>query len=177
MRLSAESANVEFDTGPIEIPISSTYPLFLTQQINMRTVLGDMLDKYNKFMMVFNGIASTSSAAMTYSAGTVTTINNTAAWTCGMSGDLQFVGNTVNGQLSNIAYFPTRFTLAANGSNITNASCINGVVFLKPSNSIVTINVAPYLIRGGGAGSVVTSGANSVTYDVNFSFTIFGLSE
>lgn len=178
MKLSGESANVEFDTGIITIPASGTYPLFLTQAVNMRTILGDMFDKYEKFLIVFNSLGATSTGTgLTYSAGTITGQGNTVTWTLGMFGDLQFISNSVNGQLSNIAYFPTRFTLPVVGSVIANSSCTAGITFAKPKNDVVTLTMAPYLIRGGGAGIAVSPAGNSTTIDVNLNFTVYGLIE
>lgn len=178
MKLSGETANVEFDTGVITIAASGTYPLFLTQTVNMRTMLGDMFDKYEKFLMVFNGIGATATGGgLTYNAGTIVGQGNSVTWTLGMFGDLQFISNSVNGQLSNIAYFPTRFTLPVNGSTITNSSNNAGITFAKPKNDVVTLTMAPYLIRGGGAGIAVSPAGNPTTIDVNFNFTVYGLSE
>lgn len=177
MKLSGESANFEVDTAIITLGANESIALFRTQQVNMRTVLGEMIDKYEKFFIIFNSIgATTTTAGLTYTAGAITGQGNTAVWSLGISGDLNFLSNTVNGQLSNIAYFPTRFTLPVNGSSFVNATSNNGVMFQKPNNDIVTITAAPYLIRGGGAGVAVAPAAGA-TVDFNLSFTIYGLTE
>lgn len=181
MKLSGESANLEFDTGPVLVAANTSRSLFLTQTFNIRSALGDMFDKYDEFLMVFNslGASATSVAANTYTGGAVTNQTQTAVWTTGIFGDLQFINNTVNGQISNIAYFPPRYTLpvstvAASANVFFNFPINNGVTFLKPQNDFVTLTITPYLIRTGGAGSVV-AGASDLTIDVNLSFTIFGL--
>jgi hypothetical protein len=174
MKLSGESANFEMDTGLITLGANETISLFRTQQVNMRTVLGEMMDKYEKFLIIFNSLgATTGTAGLTYTAGTITGQNQTAVWTLGLSG-LDFICNTVNGQLSNIGYFPTRFNLPVNASLFENSRTYNGVMFVRPKNDVVTITAAPYLIRGGGAGIAVAPAAGA-TVDFNLSFTIYGL--
>lgn len=115
MKISGESANLEFDTGPMTIPANQSRSLFIIQSFNIRNVLGDMFDKYDKFLMVFNSIGANanSNLANTYTGGTVVAQTNTSIWTTGIFGDLQFVCNSVNGQLSNIGYFPPRYTYAS----------------------------------------------------------------
>jgi hypothetical protein len=140
-----------------------------------------MMDKYDKFLMVFNSIGATASAttANSYTGGTVANQTQTAVWTTGIFGDLQFVANSVNGQLSNIGYFPPRYTLpiaVSSPNSFSNFTINNGIVFLKPKNDNVTITISPYLIRGGGAG-VVVAGTADLTIDINMSFTVFGLIE
>jgi hypothetical protein len=181
MKLSGETANLEFDTGPLLVPATTTRDLFLTQTFNMRAALGDMFDKYDEFLMVFNsiGASATSASTNTYTGGAVTNQNQTAVWSTGIYGDLQFTNNTVNGQISNIGFFPPRYTLpvstvAASANVLFNFPINNGVTFLKPQNDFVTLTITPYLIRSGGAGSV-TAGATDLTIDINLSFTVFGL--
>jgi hypothetical protein len=183
MKLSGETANLEFDTGPLLVPATTTRDLFLTQTFNMRAALGDMFDKYDEFLMVFNSIGASASSASTNTytggGGAVTNQNQTAVWSTGIYGDLQFTNNTVNGQISNIAFFPPRYTLpvstvAASANVLFNFPINNGVTFLKPQNDFVTLTITPYLIRSGGAGSV-TAGASDLTIDINLSFTVFGL--
>lgn len=175
MKLSGESANFEIDTGIITLGANETISLFRTQEVNMRTVLGEMIDKYEKFLIIFNSLGATTTGLSSYTAGTITGQNQTAVWTLGLSG-LDFICNTVNGQLSNVGYFPTRFTLPLSGSSFENSRTYNGVMFVRPKNDIVTITAAPYLIRGGGAGVAVAS-ANGGTVDFNLSFTIYGLTD
>jgi len=181
MKLSGETANLEFDTGSLLVPANTSRDLFLTQTINLRNCLGDMFDKYDEFLMVFNSLGSsaTSSSTNTYSTPTVASLNQSAIWSLGIYGDLQFTSNTLNGQISNIGYFPPRFTLpvstvSASANVFFNFPINNGITFKKPQNDFVTITLTPYLIRAGGAGSVV-AGASDLTIDTNMSFTIFGL--
>jgi hypothetical protein len=173
MRLSAETANLEFDTFSQTINVGETIPLEISQQVNWRTLLGDMYDKYNKFLIVFNSFGGWTGPNITYSlAGT-----NALVWTCGIDSDIHFLSNSVNGQLSNIAYFPTRFTLPpANNYALINSTINNGVVFAKPYNSISELTVAIYLVRSGTPATISVASGSS-TYDYNFSFTIYGLSE
>jgi hypothetical protein len=181
MRLSGETSNLEFDTGPLLVPANTSRSLFLTQTFNMRSALGDMFDKYDEFLMVFNSIGASASSTSTnsYTGGNVTNQSQTAVWTTGIVGDLQFTNNTVNGQISNIAYFAPRYTLpvstvAASANVFFNFAINNGVTFLKPQNDFVTLTITPYLIRTGGPGSV-QAGATDLTIDINLSFTVFGL--
>jgi hypothetical protein len=181
MKLSGETANLEFDTGALLVPATTSRSLFLTQTFNMRAALGDMFDKYDEFLIVFNslGASTNSTSANSYTAGSVANQNQTAVWSTGISGDLQFTNNTINGQISNIAFFPPRYTLpvatvAASANVLFNFPINNGVTFLKPQNDFVTLTITPYLIRAGGAGSVV-AGATDLTIDINLSFTVFGL--
>jgi hypothetical protein len=171
MKLSDETANLEFDTLPQTIVAGTTVPLQISQQVNWRTVLGDMYNKYDKFLMVFNSFGGFSgSSSMNYNGG-----GNNLVWTIGITSDISFLSNTVNGQLSSIAYFPTRFTLPINGFGLTNSSTTTGVVFQKPQNATSRLTIALYQIRGG-APCVIGTTVNT-TYDYNFSFTIFGLSD
>lgn len=179
MKLSGESANLEFDTGPVLVPATTSRALFLTQTFNIRAALGDMFDKYDEFLMVFNSIGASANAATasSLSAGSITAQTNVAVWTLGISGDLAFTNNTVNGQISSIGYFAPRFTLpiAVTSPNLSiNFPINNGVTFLKPNNDFVTLTMAPYLIRGGSPGSAV-AGTTDLTIDTNLSFTVFGL--
>jgi hypothetical protein len=181
MKISGESANLEFDTGSLLVPANTSRALFITQTFNIRNALGDMMDKYDKFLMVFNSIGASASGttANTYTAGAVAGQNQSSVWTTGIFGDLQFVGNSVNGQLSNIGYFPPRYTLpvaVSSPNSLSNFTINNGIVFLKPKNDTVTITITPYLIRTGGAG-VVVAGTTDLTLDINMSFTVFGLKE
>jgi hypothetical protein len=174
MRLSGESANLEFDTGTILFPANTTRDIFIFQQFNLRVALGSMYNRYNKFYMVFNSIASFLGATATYSAGDVTNITTSTAWLIGVSG-LDFINNSVDGVISKTALFPTSVSLAQNGNNNGgSAFTTNGVVFNKPSNDIQDISIQPYLVRGLEPGKAVTGGVNQIG-DFNFSFTVYGL--
>ena len=179
MRLSAESANLEIETGQTVVLADVVYPFAVTNTVNLRTVLGDMYDKYNKFYIVFNSYGGFSgNVALSYTTATTNASGQTSfVWTLGMSGDLRFLSNAVNGQLSTIGYFPPRFTLPVNGYSFLNApQSNNGLVFQKPNNEIVQITLSPYQIRGGLPANLVCTGTTSI-YDFNFNFTIYGLSE
>lgn len=176
MRLSAETANLEFDTLNQTINSGDAIPLQVSQEVEWRTLLGDMYDRYNKFLIVFNSFGGYTGANMQYtgSGGSIQTL----VWTCGITSDIQFLSNTVNGQVSNIAYFPTRFTLpAVNNYSLINSTVNNGIVFQKPYNSRSQLTVSVYAVRNGTQCILGVSGAGSSTYDYNFSFSIYGLSE
>ncbi len=174
MRLSAESANLEFDTFNQTITAGQSVPLQISQQVNWRTVLGDLYDEYDKFLIVFNSYGGWTGANVTYNGSAAA---NALVWTVGMTSDVQFLGNTVNAQLSPIAYFPTRFNLpSANGYGLVNSTTNNGVVFKKPYNSTSQLNVSIYQIRNG-TQCVLGVSTGASTYDYNFSFSIYGLSE
>lgn len=175
MRLSDETANLVFDTGQFTVQANSTYNnLFISQNVNMRTILGEMYYRYKKFYIVFNSINGFSST-VTYTAGTVTGITNSSCWLCGIDG-LDFVNNNVDGQMSTIAYFPVTFALPSNGySPLLLTSTKNGIVFNKPLNDNVYININPYFISNLNKAIIVTTALAAVQY--NLSFTIYGLVE
>lgn len=172
MKISGECANVDLDTGA-RGSATTTYEFnTLSFSVDMRQVLGDMYDKYEHFEIIFNGIGGWANAT-SWTAGGITNIANTATWTLGMSG-LDWEASTYNGQLSNLVYFPNRFTLPTGGYGATNFSTNNGIMFRKPTSPFVTLNITPYLTRGGQpAIAVVTTGTASI--DFNFSFSIYGL--
>jgi hypothetical protein len=173
MRLSGESANLEFDTGNITFLANTTRDIFIFQQFNLRVALGSMYNRYNKFYMVFDS-AGSFLGNPTYSAGSVTGITSVVGWLIGVSG-LDFINNSIDGVISKTALFPTTISLAQNGnSNGGLAFTMNGVVFNKPSNDIQDISVQPYLVRGLQPGKAVTGGVNQIG-DYNFSFTVYGL--
>ncbi|MFY7886952.1 MAG: hypothetical protein ACOVOV_19120 [Dolichospermum sp.] len=174
MKLSAESANLEFDTFNQTINAGQSIPLQISQQVNWRTVLGDMYDKYDNFLIVFNSFGGFTGTNMTYNGSAA---SNTNVWTAGITSDIQFLGNTVNAQLSSIAYFPTRFALpSGNGYSLVNSTINNGIVFQKPYNSTSQINVSVYQVRNG-TQCLLGVSTGSSTYDYNFSFSIYGLSQ
>jgi hypothetical protein len=158
MKLSGESANLEFETGNITIPANQSRDILISQQINLRLALGDMYNRYNKFYIVFNSIASFGGANMTYSAGpTLTGITSQTCWLIGITG-LDFVNNSVNGAISKIGLFPTTISLAQNSFTLGGQTqTMNGLVFNKPSNDIQNITIAPYLVRGLQAGRIVAT--------------------
>jgi len=49
MRLSAESANLEFDSLPVLFSAGTSYNVGFNGDVNWRTVLGDMYNKYDYF--------------------------------------------------------------------------------------------------------------------------------
>lgn len=171
MKLSGECANLDLDTGSRSSGTTTLEISSITIPVDMRQVLGDMYDKYEHFEIIFNGIGGWSNAT-SYSAGTITGLTNTATWNLGMIG-LDWEASTYNGQLSNVAYFPNRFTLPIGGYGSSNFSTNNGIMFRKPYSPYVTLNVTPYLTRGGGPATVVASATAQI--DLNFSFSIYGL--
>jgi hypothetical protein len=174
MRISSESANLEFDTFNQTITAGQSITLQISQAVNWRTVLGEMYDKYDNFLIIFNSFGGWTGTNMTYSGSAASNAN---VWTAGINSDIQFLGNTVNGQLSSIAYFPTRFPLpSANGYSLINSTLNNGIVFQKPYNSTSQLTVSVYQVRNG-TPCVLGVSTGSSTYDYNFSFSIYGLSE
>ncbi len=173
MKQSFECANLEFDYN-FSSAIAFTQSLDYTRTLNLRLLLGDMYHKYDTFIIYFNSIGAWTTFT-SYSAGTVGSLNSTAVWTLGFSG-LIWVNNSFNGSLNNsLAYFPDRFTLPINGFLGYNSSIQSGLVFRKSSSEVVNITVSPYLIRSGFSGSAVGTGAGQ--FDINMSFTIYGLYE
>lgn len=179
MKLSGECANFEIDTGGtnyFNAPFTGIDMTF-TLNVDMRQVLGDLYQKYDKFLIVFNGIGMFSALSGFVSSNGATGLNNTAVWTLGMSG-LDWINNSYNGNMNTIAYFPNRFTMPTNNYAVTNSISNNGVCFRRPDNPYVKLTVAPYLTRNGGyalGAQSATSGTGG--WDINYSFTIFGLTE
>ncbi len=174
MRLSAESANLEFDSLPVFFSAGTTYNVAFNDNVNWRTVLGDMYNKYDYFYIAFNSFGGFSSSAnMTYNAGSITGIS-TGAWQMAISGDIQFVSNSGNGQLTNVGIFPDLFGLPINGSTFLNSSINNGIIFRKPLNSTSRITIAPYfLLNNEPAVAVLSTGSAQI--DINYSFVIYGM--
>ena len=174
MKLSAESANLEFDSFPVNFSAGQTYNVGFNGDVNWRTVLGDMYNKYDYFYIVFTSFGGFSSTNnMSYTAGSITGIS-TGAWQMAISGDIQFLSNSGNGQLTNVGIFPDLFALPLNGNIFLNSTINNGIIFRKPSNSISRITIAPYfLINNQPAVAVVSTGSAQVDY--NYGFTIYGM--
>ncbi len=177
MKISGECANLELDTGTITGASGLTYDLSLISfDVNFRQVLGPMYDKYDKFLIVFNSYCAwTNSTTWSTSTG-VSALTTTAGWSLGMSG-LDWESNSYNGQLSTIAYFPNKITLPTNGYTFFNSPSFgNGIIFRKPSSFITSLKVVPYSVRANGSAvSVVTAG--TPTFDFNYNFSIYGLSD
>jgi hypothetical protein len=175
MRISGESSNLEFETGNINFLGNTTRDIFIFQQFNLRTALGSLYNRYNKFYMVFNSCASFLGSTTTYSAGSVSGITTSTAWLIGVTG-LDFINNSIDGDISKTALFPTTVSLAQNSNNNGGSTqTMNGIVFTKPSNDIQDITIQPYLVRGLQPGKAVTTSASIGDY--NFSFTVYGLHE
>ena len=91
-----------------------------------------------------------------------------------ITGDLQFLSNSGNGQLTNVGIFPDLFGLPVNGNIFTNSTINNGIIFRKPLNSISRITIAPYfLLNNQPPVAVLSSGSGQI--DVNYSFVIYGM--
>lgn len=171
MRLSGETANLEFDSGNVSFLQNTPTSVDLTTTLNLRTALGDMYNKYNKFLMVLNSFGGFAGSVVTY-----TGQGSPVTATVGITGDIPFLSNSLNGQISTVAYFPLRFILPNNGYTSTNSTIQNGIVFQKPANEVATVTLTPYLVRGGAIALINSANSNSL-YDFNYSFTIYGLSE
>jgi hypothetical protein len=175
MKISGECANFEVDTGNISYTAAFTnQDMTYNVNVNMRQVLGDLYDKYDKFIIVFNGI-SMWGGVTSYSTTTgISGLGANTIWTLGMSG-LNWINNSYNGNINTIAYFPNRFTMPiSNNYASTNATSNNGVCFRKPDNPFLTLIIAPYLTRQGGIALANQTGTTG-GWDINYSFTIFGL--
>ena len=180
MKISGECANFEIDSS-ITIPADTTSPFVITNRVNMRHVLGDMYKKYKKFYIQFNSFAAfASSNAISYSGINPPTLpagQTALVWTLGMSGDLIFLSNTVNGLPTSIGYFGLRFQLPVNGHGLLNTPATGyGIVFELPPNETVTINLSPYNIRGGTQAQLGSVGTQSI-FEINCNFSIYGLYE
>lgn len=175
MKLSGECANFEIDTGSLSYTGPFTgIDMTFTLNVDMRQVLGDLYQKYDKFLIVFNGIGMFS-ALTSFTTSTNASATNASVWTLGMTG-LDWINNSYNGNMNNIAYFPNRFTMPTNNYGVTNSISNNGVCFRRPDNPYVRLTVAPYLTRQGGYALGAQTGSAG-GWDINYSFTIFGLTE
>lgn len=173
MKLSGESANFELDKGLVSSGL--TIPFLINETIDLRIVLGDMYDKYDKYVIIFNSIGGWTNANSWATSLGASAINQTGSWSLGMEG-LPWNNSTSNSNMTSMALFPNKFNLPIVGYGTQNATYSNGISFRKPANSIVTLTYAPYLTRTGGyAIAVATSGVVSI--DFNLSFTIYGLSD
>jgi len=174
MRLSGECANFEIDTGSVTYANAFTNEsMTYNVTIDLRVALGDMYDRYDIFLIVFNGISMYGNVTSYSTTTGVTGLNATAVWTLGMSG-LNWANNTFNGNLNPIAYFPNRYTMPITGAyTTTNAVSNNGICFRKTGSSVVNLSLVPYLTRQGGAG--LANGNANGGWDINYNFTIFGL--
>ena len=177
MRLSGETANLEFDRLIIITPSTGPVPLEFNNNINWRTVLGDMYDKYDFFYIVYNSSGGFSSTnLMTFSAGPIEGITASGLWSMAITGDLTFVSNSVNGQLTNVGIFPDLLTFPVNGYTFVNTTINNGIIFRKPLNSTSQVVITPYFILNNQPAIINVSSGNA-QLDINISFTIFGISD
>lgn len=176
MKISGECANLDIDTGSAFTPSGLTLDITYLIDVDLRQVLGTMYHKYEKFMIIFNGVGGWTSASSWSSSTNVAGINATGSWSLGMSG-LNWAFNTYNGSITDVAFFPNKITLPISGYGTTNVpNYRNGIVFRKPSNSVVSLKIVPYLTRSNGTAiAVVTTG--SPTVDFNYSFSIYGLTD
>lgn len=172
MKQSFECANMEIDNSYISA-IAFTKAMDYNATINLKAVMGEMYDKYDYFIIYYNSFGCWN-AVTSYTAGAAVGLNATAMWTLGMKG-LNWMNSTYNGISNEIAYFPDRFTLPINGYGGYNSSIQSGIVFRKPDNPFVNINIVPYLVRTGASCNAVNTGNGG--YDINYSFSIYGLYE
>ncbi len=190
MKRSGECANFQLDYE-IATMQNTEKSLTYSTSINLKNILGDMYDKYNKFVIIFNGLGywtNTPAPSGTspnviggYNSGGARNVTSVGVYYLGISG-LDIINNSSkNGDLSNIGFFPGRFALiTANyySLNLTNTS--NGIMFNKPSNPNVNITLPIYNVRTNVETSIAISGTSSTTailFDMNLSFTIYGISE
>lgn len=174
MKLSGECANFEVDTGNVAYAAAFTnVDMTYNLNVDMKQVLGDLYNKYDKFMIVFNGI-SMWGGVTTYSTNNgITGLTASTVWTLGMTG-LNWINNSYNGNVNSIAYFPNRFTMPiTNAYALTNSTSSNGICFRRPDNPYLTLSISPYLTRQGGIAYANNTAAGG--WDINYSFTIFGL--
>jgi len=172
MKVSGECASLDLDVG--SRGATTQIDLSMSFNVDMRQLLGDMYEKYDHFLIIFNSIGGWSNATSYSTTSGTTGIAATATWTLGMTG-LDWEATTYNGLISNLAYFPTRFTLPVGGYGSVNFVNNSGVCFRKPLNPYVTLTIAPYLTRGNSSGIAVVAAGNTAQVDFNYSFSIYGL--
>jgi len=182
MSKSKESATMILDTGYNTAVSGITINTEFTYEIDLRKVLGDMYDKYDRFAICLNSIinyARISSYATTPPQPTNPTAGSSAVALIGMRG-LQWVSNSLNSDTGEIALFPNAFVLgggaptgdgAWGNGEFKNPNCI---MFNKPTNSNVSLVVGLYNPRG----QAMYRGGNSageVRLQLNYNFSIFGI--
>ncbi len=174
MKISGECANLDLDTGTL-VGNTNLDISIMSFNVDLKRMLGDMYDKYDKFIIIFNSMGGWSNASSYSTASGTSGLTGVALWSIGMTG-LDWVSNSYNGQDTSLAFFPNKVLLpVANYANNNFPNFRNGVCFRKPMNPNVILTLGPYLTRGGSTAIAVATG--TVQVDFNFSFSIFGLSE
>lgn len=172
MKLSSECAILELDSLLVTVPLNTTQIVEVASDVNLRIVLGDMYNKYNKFLIVLNSFGGycTLPNGGGYNGG-----NNVVStpYSVVMAG-LPFTQNSYNGQLQTSAIFPAKVTLPVFGNSVTNSPVQRGVVFTKPGYEQTRLVCNFYATRSNTIATIVTTNAQ-YSYDFNLNFAIYGL--
>jgi hypothetical protein len=154
MDLSINLANLIF-TYDITTPGAGVATSEFSRTINLRDVIGrEEYDKSDYFEMTFNNYSASNflGTIFTNELGALSSANIVKL---GISG-LPFVNNSINGEISNFAFFPQVFQVTGNETTLNQTFRANNfsypinrpIKFRKPSNPEVTLNFAFYLMRG-----------------------------
>ena len=144
---------------------NSTNTIFTWTNINLRTLLGDMFDKYDRYLLLLQSIS-------TAVAGTIGTDNDDRSCIINMSG-LSFVNSTYSQKLqSNSGYLPVvPFTFKASDYTLNNYQNFAVSTFIK-QNDIINISINYTKIKTDTAVSTVNAFPHVIFY-----FSIVGLEE
>ncbi len=156
MKQSDENATFQFYCSGIST----------TSYVNLREMLGDMLDRYNTFKIVFNNL-STYNDATSFSGGNYTSIRLTG---------FNFIHSTYQNNTGSLGYaiIPYIFALNPNSQTLANNTNDSGICFAKPSSDKINLTVdlglafkTPFqlLTPVGGTGA----------FNCYISFTVYGL--
>ena len=146
--------------------------------LNLRKVLGNMYDKYHYFTIVLTSIGGYNDLSGTKSNSI--SLNTNAVYMLGLQGLVFPMNTTTANNNSSLGIFPGRFNMAYNGSylnvNLTNSS--NGLVFIKPDQSNVSISISLLCTRtmASTVGTMpATNGTTTSQFSLNYTFNIYGL--
>jgi hypothetical protein len=183
MKLLDNCANLDINNIVNATAAGQARQLIFTQQIDLRTVIGDEYYKnYETFAICLNSV-STFFLISSYSIpGIAGTAPGTTVVQVGMSG-LPFINTSTNGILDNIPFFPEMFTLRG-GLEVNAFNNINvidpkkkPILFKKPKNSVVTLGIGLYSVRNPNGPMNMTNSAIPFESTMDFSFSIFPVVE
>lgn len=174
MKRSAETAHLFFDNREAWSGASSSRSTF---KVNFRDLLGNMYNKYSKFLIVLNS-HSAFAPDWTNAAGTAVNVYARMSglnWEHSSYGILTaqtYQNNVMMRGNNEEAVFPQVFNLADNGVTTFNSSINTGLCFRKPTEEFTTLAILFRDIRSNKDGSSIPDGFG---YQYLMSFTIYGL--
>jgi len=145
--------------------ISNSRQTITWYNVNMKNMLGDMYDRYNKFCigLVSVGVSSTNVTA--------TTINDDRTWNINMSG-LPFSSPSSNGSNNSVSLGLLRLGVTSNTSSVINFSAISYNSFFKTSDNLnITISLNSILTNA----PILPDVVGKVIGQTTFIFQIYGV--